>query len=97
MSSDQSMSVSTGQVTGLADSLRARANAILSVLEELESRVGVLQGSWDGKAKEAYQVAQKQWTEQAHRLQELAAKIATMTSDVADGYAQMDARAASQF
>jgi WXG100 family type VII secretion target len=95
--SDQSMSVSTAQVTGLSESLRSRADAISGILEELEGEIAALQGSWDGKAREAYQEAQRAWTEESRRLQELAVQIARATGEIASGYDSFDAKAASQF
>ncbi|MDR1186813.1 MAG: WXG100 family type VII secretion target [Bifidobacteriaceae bacterium] len=91
------MSVKTAQVTGLSESLRSRANSILSILEDLEAQIATLQGSWDGQAKQAYQVAQRQWTTEAHRLQELATRISQATSQISQGYTTFDSRAAAQF
>ncbi|MDR2453054.1 MAG: WXG100 family type VII secretion target [Bifidobacteriaceae bacterium] len=91
------MSVRTGQVTALSESLRSRASRILTILENLETQINTLQGSWDGQAREAYQRAQAQWTQEAHRLQQLADQIASTTASISSGYSTFDARAASQF
>jgi early secretory antigenic target protein ESAT-6 len=91
------MSVSTAQVQGLSQSLQSRAKQIAAILEDLERQIQVLQSSWDGKARDAYQQAQRQWTTQANRLQQLAADIARATGEIASGYDQFDAQAAAQF
>jgi WXG100 family type VII secretion target len=77
--------------------LKSRAAAILGILENLESQVNVLQGSWDGQAKEAYRQAQAQWSKEANRLQQLANQIASMTGQISQTYTSFDSKAASQF
>ena len=84
-------------MTSLSESLKSRAAAIRGILENLESQVNTLQGSWDGQAREAYQQAQAQWTKEANRLQQLANQIASMTGQISQTYTSFDSQAASQF
>ena len=93
----QSMSVKPDQVIALSSQIRGGASGIKSKLDELDSEVGKLRASWNGAAQQAYDDAQRKWTQSITDLNTLLEQIAARTEDIANHYTQSDQTSAGRF
>jgi WXG100 family type VII secretion target len=93
----ESMSVNSGQVSALAGQIRNGARGIRSQLDTLESEVGKLRASWDGQAQQAYDEAQRKWTQSLTEMNELLERISQKTEEMSTGYVQNDNASAARF
>jgi early secretory antigenic target protein ESAT-6 len=93
----QSMSVDPAQVSALAGQIRTGANGIRSQLDTLESEVGKLRASWDGQAQQAYDEAQRKWTQSLTEMNALLAQISQKTEEMSTGYVHSDNSSATRF
>ena len=92
-----SFSVTPEQVIALSGNIRSGAQGIRSELDELDSKVATLRGSWSGQAQESYTIAQRQWTQSLTELQQLLDRIATSTNEIAQNYTAADRQSAGRF
>jgi 6 kDa early secretory antigenic target len=93
----QSMSVTPAQVTALSQQIRGGAQGIKSQLDTLESEVSKLRASWDGGAQQAYDEAQRKWTQSVTSMQQLLEQIAGKTDEIAQTYVSSDKSSAGRF
>lgn len=93
----ESMSVKPAMVVELSGQIRTGANGIRSELEQLDAAVSKLRGSWSGQAQEAYDTAQRQWTQSLTELNLLLEQIAGKTDEMAQLYTQSDNQSATRF
>jgi 6 kDa early secretory antigenic target len=93
----QSMSVTPAQVTALSQQIRGGAQGIKSQLDTLESEVSKLRASWDGGAQQAYDEAQRKWTQSLTSMQALLEQIASKTDEIAQTYVSSDKSSAGRF
>ncbi len=93
----QSMSVQTAQVSALSAQIRNGSQQIRAEIERLEGEVAKLRGAWSGESQQAYDVAQRKWTQSLNEMQSLLERISTSTEQIAQAYNQSDARNASRF
>jgi 6 kDa early secretory antigenic target len=93
----QSMSVNPAQVIELSGQIRNGASGIKSQLDELDSEVGKLRASWSGSAQQAYDDAQRKWTQSLTDLNTLLQQIASKTEEIAQHYTSSDQTSAGRF
>jgi 6 kDa early secretory antigenic target len=93
----QSMSVTPAQVVALSSQIRSGATGIKSQLDTLESEVSKLRASWDGGAQQAYDEAQRKWTQSLTSMQNLLEQIAGKTDEIAQTYVSSDKSSAGRF
>jgi 6 kDa early secretory antigenic target len=93
----QSMSVTPAQVHALAEQIRGGATGIKSQLDTLDSAVSKLRASWDGGAQQAYDEAQRKWTQSVTSMQQLLEQIAGKTDEIAQTYVSSDKSSAGRF
>ncbi|WP_255447129.1 WXG100 family type VII secretion target [Schumannella soli] len=93
----ESMSVKPAQVVALSGQIRGGASGIQSKLDDLDSEVGKLRGSWSGSAQQAYDEAQRKWTQSVNELNSLLQQIAGKTEEIAQQYTQSDNSSAGRF
>jgi 6 kDa early secretory antigenic target len=92
-----SLKVETTQVINLAEQIRGGAKGITSQLEQLDAEVGKLRSSWSGAAQQAYDEAQRKWTQSLTEMNTLLGQIADTTENIAHGYHGQDQRSAGRF
>lgn len=93
----QSMSVRPEQVIQLATQIGQGAKGIHAVLEDLESAVSKLRGSWDGGAQVAYDEAQAKWNKSLQSMNQLLGQVAVKTAELSQGYVSQDKSSAGRF
>lgn len=93
----QSMSVQTTSVVSLAEQIRGGAKGITSQLDQLDSEVGKLRASWSGSAQQAYDEAQRKWTQSVTEMNTLLGQIADTTEQIAHTYSNQDQNSAGRF
>jgi len=93
----QSMSVSPDRVIALSGQIRTGANGIKSQLDDLDAQVSKLRAAWSGSAQEAYDDAQRKWTQSLTELNTLLQQISSKTEEIAGHYTQSDNSSAGRF
>lgn len=93
----QSMSVQTGQVIALSGQIRNGSQQIRNEIERLEGEVAKLRSAWSGESQQAYDVAQRKWTQSLNEMQSLLERISVGTEQIAQQYNQSDSRNANRF
>lgn len=81
----------------MAATLRRELGDIQSTLDELERKIGELESSWDGKARDAYSKAQRDWSAKFNDMKMILNGIADMTERASTRYAEGGAAAAAAF
>ena len=89
--------VSPAEVHALSSFVGGKSREIESTLTDLETQVGRLKASWDGEAKDAYDIAQREWAKQINEMNALLGRVSGKLVEVADGYTATDRRGAGRF
>jgi WXG100 family type VII secretion target len=79
-----------GAVQTASSDLGRKADEIQQVLDTLEGEINKLMGRWDGQAKEAYRVAQGQWSGGMTDLRGLLAEISALLQQTSEGFGSVD-------
>lgn len=91
------MRIETPKVMALADEIREKSRQIKADLDELDQKTTKLRQSWDGDAKEAYNVAQNAWNKKIGEMEQLLGSIGTKVNEVAADYNRTDQKGAQRF
>lgn len=81
-----------GVVETASQDLGRKADEIQNVLDTLEGEINKLMGKWDGQAKEAYKVAQGQWSSGMTDLRGLLAEISGLLQQTNEGFGSVDSQ-----
>jgi ESAT-6 family protein len=91
------IAVDFGQLQQAADDLQAAAQKIEGELNDLESKIQRLVSTWEGDAQEAYHAAQKEWDEEAARMQATAAKMGMAVNAANESFQAGEKKNAGRF
>lgn len=86
--------VSAATAATLAD-MQKGLDGISDVLEKLTLRLDVLEEQWDGEAREAFAVAQREWNANMAELHALAARVRRRAQQHVDDFGAFDSRRSS--
>jgi early secretory antigenic target protein ESAT-6 len=89
--------VTPAEVHALSEFIGGASRQITGHLAELDGKVKQLQASWDGEAKQAYEIAQKQWNDQVTEMNALLGRVSGKLVEIAQGYDATDRRGAGRF
>lgn len=89
--------VSPAEVHTLSTYVSRKSADIGEALEELDRKVSQLKQSWDGEAKQAYELAQKQWLAQINEINGLLARVGGKLIEIGNDYSATDRRGANRF
>lgn len=86
--------VSAATAATLVD-MQTGLDGISALLEQLSAKLQVLEGEWNGEAREAYALAQRQWNESMARLNALVASARGRAQRHAEDVGTFDSRRSS--
>lgn len=89
--------VSPAEVHNLSEFVSKRSADIGEALDELDRKVSQLKQSWDGEAKAAYELAQKQWLAEITEINSLLARVGGKLIEIGNDYSATDRRGANRF
>jgi WXG100 family type VII secretion target len=89
--------VTPAEVNALSEFIGGASRQITGHLGELDAKVKKLQASWDGEAKQAYEIAQKRWNDQVSEMNALLGRVSGKLVEIAQGYDATDRRGAGRF
>jgi early secretory antigenic target protein ESAT-6 len=89
--------VTPAEVHALSEYIGGASQQISGHLTELDGKVKQLQANWDGEAKQAYEIAQKQWNDQVTEMNALLGRVSGKLVEIAQGYDATDRRGAGRF
>lgn len=76
-----------------AANLKTGATNIDTTLSELESKLNVLRADWDGDAKGAYEVAQRDWNSALGAMKQLLESVGGTVTSSRDAYSGVEQKA----
>lgn len=79
-------SVNFGDIDNTGSGITGKSGTIKSRLDQLTSDLAPMRSSWDGSAKEAYQVAQTRWNAAADDLTAILNAVGIAVNDTGSGY-----------
>ncbi|WP_370946462.1 WXG100 family type VII secretion target [Amycolatopsis sp. cg5] len=80
------ISVDYATIHAAADDCKNTGSELQGQFDQLMQDLSPLTHDWEGAAKEAYGVAQKQWNDAFEDLKQVLAQIASVLPQLADGY-----------
>lgn len=87
------ISVDHGAVTATLSSIEETLDVIEQGLEHLESRASVLRASWDGEARQAFDIAHARWDASLRELNAIARALSTVAHSSNTRFQEHDRRA----
>jgi early secretory antigenic target protein ESAT-6 len=79
-------SVSFAAMGAAADAIRATFGQLQSHLEDLNSQLAPMVGSWNGAAKDAYHVQQTKWNNASNAMAQILNNLGTGVAVSNEGY-----------
>ncbi|MCL1842013.1 MAG: WXG100 family type VII secretion target [Propionibacteriaceae bacterium] len=89
--------VNHGALDNTSTQLTNDANAIQATLDELDSKIQQLLGSWSGDAQTAYTQAKNKWSSAMTEIRQTLSTISTQLSEANDQFGSIDKQGASMF
>lgn len=89
--------VDFGALARASDDIQGALSALHSQLEQLESEAAALVATWDGQARQAYEIRQARWRAAAEDLAAMLRDIKVALDDSAVDYLNAEKRNASLF
>ncbi|MCX6502521.1 MAG: WXG100 family type VII secretion target [Microbacterium sp.] len=91
------LKVSPEGLSAAAAALKQESARIEAVLAGLEQEANRLRGNWDGAARVAYDLAQREWSTTFAHMKSVLASIAEATQQIGENYVEADKRSAKLF
>ena len=91
------LKVSPAGLHAASVALRQESQRIEAVLAGLEQEANRLRGDWDGAARGAYDLAQREWSTTFAHMKQVLASIAQATERIGEEYVETDAQSAKLF
>lgn len=86
-----------GQIEQAVADMGAGVNSLNGKLEDMDSQLRQLQSSWDGQAKQAYEVSKAKWTDGMNGIVEILQSVSAAVSEARQSAEATDSRNAASF
>ena len=86
-----------GQIEQAVADMGAGVSSLNGKLEDMDSQLRQLQDSWDGQAKQAYEVSKAKWTDGMNGIVEILQGVSAAVSEARQAAEATDSRNAASF
>ncbi|HEY9373639.1 WXG100 family type VII secretion target [Streptomyces sp.] len=94
---DQNTTVRYGSVQEMADRIRAVSRNIVQDLEEMDTALRIVTGTWDGEAHHEYEILQRKYKKRAEDMKSRLESVARIVERGKDSYRSTDVKASRLF
>jgi WXG100 family type VII secretion target len=94
---DGTMIVTYSSLEQAAGDIRKQAKALDTSLSDIQAKIRSISDLWAGEAREAYNIAQKQWDNEARAIHQALEQIAGAVQSAGPAYHAGDKRGAANF
>lgn len=94
---DGTMVVTYSSLEQAAGDIRKQGKALETSLSDIQAKIRSISDLWAGEAREAYNIAQKQWDNEARAIHQALEQIASAVQTAGPAYHAGDKRGAANF
>ncbi|MEU8528677.1 MULTISPECIES: WXG100 family type VII secretion target [Streptomyces] len=94
---DQNTKVQYASVQVMADRIRAVSRNIVQDIEEMDTALRVVTGTWDGEAHREYELLQRRYKKRAEDMKSRLESVARIVEQGKDSYRSTDVKASRLF